>query len=98
MNHNKDKDKKLSNDNNEKMHFSDVPPPTTTSKPTTIAGMADIGEAMELQVFGKISLVFDVLHMLLSLFYGIAHLRRFHGLHVSTKHDWYGGGYQRANG
>ena len=79
------------------MHFSDVPPPTNTSKPTTTAGMADIGEAMELQAFVKISLVFDVLHMLLSLFYGIAHLRRFNGLHVSTKHDWDGGCHQWAN-
>ena len=31
-----------------KMHFSDVPPPTTTSKPTTAADMAEIGEATEL--------------------------------------------------
>ena len=31
-----------------RMHFSDVPPPTTTSKPTTAADMAEIGEATEL--------------------------------------------------
>ena len=31
-----------------RMHFPDVPPPTTTSKPTTAADMAEIGEATEL--------------------------------------------------